>query len=41
MDYGIHEIMSILLHTEDPGVLPSAIMALLCLCDEKAHADQT
>ena len=40
MDYGIHEIMSILLHTEDPGVLPSAIMALLCLCDEKAHADQ-
>ena len=40
MDYGIHEIMSILLHTEDPGVLPSAIMALLCLCDEKTHADQ-
>ena len=39
IEYGIHEIMSILLHTEDPGVLPSAIMALLCLCDDRAHAD--
>jgi len=40
MEYGVHETMSILLHTEDPGVLPSAIVVLLCLCDDRSHADQ-